>query len=145
MHIWPEFWQIAHGEMIPNRQGSADGFPSGFLDVSYHLYKNMTPVSIGMWARQFEVKIDPSETIRFPTRSPYFPLMYIPHALVMRLVLLLSRAPAAIHYYLARLACLALYAGLTFAAIRSLPSWEVVAHRSRPLPHGDYPGLNGNA
>ena len=114
-------WQIAHGEMIPNRQGSADGFPSGFLDVSYHLYKNMTPVSIGMWARQFEVKIDPSETIRFPTRSPYFPLMYIPHALVMRLVLLLSRAPAAIHYYLARLACLALYAGLTFAAIRSLP------------------------
>ena len=35
-------WQIAHGEMIPNKQGSADGFPSGFLGVSYHLYKNMT-------------------------------------------------------------------------------------------------------
>ena len=114
-------WQIAHGEMIPNRQGSADGFPSGFLGVSYHLYKNMTPVSIGMWARQFEVKIDPSETISFPTRSPYFPLMYIPQALVMRLVLLLFRAPAAILYYLARLSYLALYAGLTFAAIRSLP------------------------
>ncbi|MBM3122496.1 MAG: DUF2142 domain-containing protein [Chloroflexi bacterium] len=115
-------WEVAHGEFIPNRLLSrGDSFPAAFLAVSYRQYKNMTPVSIDMWANLLKVRVDPGEAVPHRTRSIYFPLLYLPQGLVMLVVLLALKAPVAVLYYLTRLMCLVLYAGLVFAAIRTIP------------------------
>lgn len=115
-------WEIAQGELIPNRLLSqGDSFPAAFLDVSYRQYKNMTPVSLDMWANLIKVEVDPADVVAHRTRSIYFPLLYLPQGLLMLLVLLVFDAPVAVLYYLTRLTCLALYAGLAYAGIRIIP------------------------
>lgn len=115
-------WEVSHGELIPNQSASQGvELPAAFQTISYRLYKNMTPVSLGMWADLLRVKLDPDEAIIHQTRSIYFPLLYLPQALVMFLVLLIPKVPVAMLYYIVRLAGLGLYAALVFAAIRVIP------------------------
>lgn len=96
-------------------------FPAAFLRVSYRQYPNMTPVSLGMWARLLEVRVDATDMAMHRTRSIYFPLLYAPQGLVMVLVLRALDAPVAVLYYVARLTSLAIYAVLVFFAIRRIP------------------------
>ena len=120
--------------------GSADGFHR-IPRRSYHLYKNITPVSIGMWACQFQVKIDLLRELSVSDTIAVLSFMYIPDALVMRLVLgRLAPRPPSTTTLLDSHALLSTPADV--CSYPEPPSREVVAHRSRPLPHGDYPGLN---
>jgi len=115
-------WEIAQGEVIPNRYlGQGARFPSAFFEVSYRQYRNMTPVSLEMWRSMMAVRVDPANMTAHRTRSVYFPLLYLPQAIVMLIVVRLLNAPVAVLYYLSRLTSVGLYAALTFYAIRRLP------------------------
>ena len=129
-------WEVAHGEFIPNRLLSrGDSFPAAFQIVSYRQYRNMTPVSLDMWANLLKVRVDPAEVVPHHTRSIYFPLLYLPQGLVMVVVLLLFKAPVAVLYYLTRILCLGLYAGLVYAAIRTAPfgKWLIAVLALSPM------------
>jgi uncharacterized membrane protein len=122
-------WEMSAGVLLPNRMlGDGEQYPRAFYDLSYRQYKNLTPVSRDMWARQLEVRIDPSDRMAYETRSVLFPLVYAPQAPLMALLGRLLDAPIALIYYVLRASYLALYAVLVYFAIRLIPTgkWILV-------------------
>jgi uncharacterized membrane protein len=116
-------WEMSAGVLLPNGLlGEGEHYPRAFYDLSYRQYKNLTPVSREMWARQLEVRIDPADQMAYETRSVLFPLVYAPQAALMALLARVLDAPVSLTYYLLRASYLALYAALVFLAIRLIPT-----------------------
>ncbi len=116
-------WEMSAGVLLPNRLlGTGEQYPRAFYDVSYRQYKNLTPVSRDMWARQLEVRIDSSDRMAYETRSVLFPLVYAPQAVLMALLARVLDAPVSLIYYLLRASYLAAYAMLVYFAIRVSPT-----------------------
>ena len=116
-------WEMSAGVLLPNRLlGEGEHYPRAFYDLSYRQYKNLTPVSRDMWARQLEVRIDRDDMMAYETRSVLFPLVYAPQAALMALLARVLDAPVSLTYYLLRASYLALYAALVFLAIRLIPT-----------------------
>lgn len=128
-------WEMSAGVLVPNRLLSrGDYYPRVFYELSYRQYKNLTPVSRDMWARQLQAKIDWGEMMSYETRSHVFPLVYAPHALVMATLARGLHAPVGLTYYLLRLATLTTYAVLVFLAIRLIPvgKWLITVFALSP-------------
>jgi uncharacterized membrane protein len=116
-------WEMSAGVLLPNRLlGTGEQYPRAFYDVSYRQYKNLTPVSRDMWARQLEVRIGSSDRMAYETRSVLFPLVYAPQAAMMALLGRVLDAPVSLIYYLLRASYLAVYAMLVYFAIRVIPT-----------------------
>lgn len=115
-------WEMSSAEFIPNKYLSAGpNYPCAFFETSYYNDPFYTPISWKKWVSQFKIHIDWSSFCDSPTRSRYFPTMYIFQAFIMGVVGRLLDFPVTLIYYLLRFSYVLIYAALGFFTVRKVP------------------------
>src|SRR5512133_2880654 len=129
-------WEISGGYPIPNQKLSQGPYlPMAFSEVSYRNRFFNTPLERDYFTRNAGKKIDWNNFTDHETRSVYFPLSYLPQAVVTGLLGRVLDAPVLWIYYLCRLLELLFYGlGVDFA-LRLIPfgKWLLAALALAPM------------
>jgi uncharacterized membrane protein len=115
-------WEMSSGELMPNRLlGSSPYYPGVFLEISYRQWRNPGAITPDIWREQLKRHIDWDNMAAYPTRSVYFPALYLLPAFTTGIMGRVMDLPAGWIIYVARLSYLLSYALLVYLALRWLP------------------------